>query len=60
MVPGRAPRHLLDLRGLPARPIAGANAWGAGVMSQNKAPGQVESKARRLMHDLKKEEGENP
>lgn len=35
--------------------IAGANAWGASIMSQNKVPGQVESKARRLMHDLRKE-----
>lgn len=33
------------------RPLA----WGASVMSVNKVPGQVESKARRLMHDLKKE-----
>lgn len=30
-------------------------ALGDSIMSENKVPGQVESKARRLMHDLKKE-----
>ena len=35
--------------------LAGANARGKSIMSENKVPGQVESKARRLMHDLKKE-----
>jgi len=35
--------------------IAGAQARADSVMSQNKVPGQVESKARRLMHELKKE-----
>ena len=32
-----------------------AFAGGGNVMSVNKVPGQVESKARRLMHDLRKE-----
>ncbi len=32
---------------------AGASARAKSVMSENKVPGQVESKARRLMHDLK-------
>jgi len=32
-----------------------ASAGGGNVMSKNKIPGQVESKARRLMHDLKKQ-----
>ncbi|MDD4457543.1 MAG: hypothetical protein PHC98_08175 [Syntrophotalea acetylenica] len=35
--------------------MGGPLAWGASVMSENKVPGQVESKARRLMQDLKKE-----
>jgi hypothetical protein len=34
---------------------AAATAGGGNVMSENKVPGQVESKARKLMHDLKKE-----
>jgi len=34
---------------------AGASARGESIMSENKVPGQVESKARRLTHDLKKE-----
>jgi hypothetical protein len=33
---------------------AAATAGGGNVMSENKVPGQVESKARKLMHDLKK------
>ncbi len=35
--------------------LASASARAGNVMSANKVPGQVESKARRLMHDLKKE-----
>lgn len=35
--------------------VAGGSARGKSVMSQNKVPGQVESKARRLMNDLKKQ-----
>ena len=31
-----------------------ASAGGSKVMSENKVPGQVESKARRIMHDLRK------
>lgn len=34
--------------------MGGPLTWGASVMSENKVPGQVESKARRLMHGLKK------
>lgn len=34
---------------------AGASTRGESILSKNKVPGQVESKARRLMHDLKKE-----